>query len=89
VPITSRLPLNGSFDPETIRALTVAFEDAWRSLERRDGIRTDADAIREMLARHIINAAQAGERDMGRLRDGALAYVTDALERIEAIRQSS
>jgi hypothetical protein len=89
VPITSRLPSNGLFDPETIRTLTGAFEDAWRSLDGGDWIRPDADAIREMLAKHIITAAQTGERDISRLRDGAVAYVTDALERIEAIRPSS
>ena len=63
------------------------FEDAWRSLDR--GIGPDTDAIRERLARHIITLAQTGERDVIRLRDGAVAYVMGALQRIEAMRQSS
>jgi hypothetical protein len=89
VPITSRLPPKNSFDPETIGLLTGAFEDAWRSLDRGDGIGPDTDAIREMLARHIITLAQTGERDVIRLRDGAVAYVKGALERIEAMREKA
>jgi hypothetical protein len=89
MPITSRLPPKSSFDPETIALLTGAFEDAWRSLNRGDGIGPDTDAIREMLAKHIITTAQTGERDVIRLRDGAVAYVMGALQRIEAMRQSS
>jgi hypothetical protein len=88
VPITSRLPPHGSFDPETIRVLTTAFEDAWQSLGH-DAIGPDTDAIRDMLAKHIITAAQTGERDVSRLREGAVAYVRDMLERIAAMSQSS
>jgi hypothetical protein len=40
-----------------------------------------ADATREALAMRIIDLATAGERDVNRLRDGAVAFVTEALQR--------
>jgi hypothetical protein len=51
------------------------FEDAWRSL-LASGIKFELDrasaAVREALAKHIIEQARYGERDRRRLRDGAL-----------------
>ena len=76
MPIQSRLPPgSGGFDPETIRTLTAAFEDTWRTLEGDGSIGPDADAKRDQLARLIIALAQAGERDIAKIRDDAIAFM--------------
>ena len=51
MPITSRLPPNSAFDPETIVLLTGAFEDAWRALASGGATVSDAEETREMLAK--------------------------------------
>jgi hypothetical protein len=67
--------LNGErFDFETTRVLGVALEMArcaLRSEERGEGTDT-------IIARHIIELAQAGERDANRLCDYALAKLREA-----------
>jgi len=75
MPIPSRLPSDGAFDSQTIRLLSSAFEAAWLLVAKGDDIGADADAIRDQLAKHIIDAAQAGERHGGRLRDQAVLFV--------------
>ena len=74
MPIQSRLPPDSGLDPETIRLLTSAFEEAWQTIERTAYISPDADARRDKLARLIIAAAQGGERDPIKLRDAAIAF---------------
>jgi hypothetical protein len=74
MPIQSRLPSDSAFDPETIRLLTSAFEDAWREIDRSASIGPDVDATRDKLARLIIAAAQGGQRDPIKLRDDAIAF---------------
>jgi hypothetical protein len=63
------------FDPDAIRILTAAFDDAWQRLQN-SGVRFDSDhqskQARNILAKHIIEQARQGERDERRLRDGAL-----------------
>ena len=65
----------GAFDPDEVRTLVAAFEKAWASVQASGAV-FDADAQAELarstLAKHIIEAAKQGERDQGRLRDGAL-----------------
>jgi hypothetical protein len=65
----------GVFSPNDVRILVAAFDDAWRSLLAR-GITFESDhesnAVRDTLAKHIIEQARYGERDQRRLRDGAL-----------------
>jgi hypothetical protein len=54
--------------------MTAAFEAAWQSLPTA-GVRFEdhqADAVRDMLASCIVEAAQLGERDQHRLRDAGL-----------------
>ena len=68
----------GAFDPETIHLLAAAFENAWRSLTARGDRLADPLKVthsREVLAKHIIELAQRGERDPIHLRDDALAYL--------------
>ena len=66
---------NSFFDPETLRILSLALEDAW---ERIENSRTTlarpvyARAVREVLAHRIIEMAQSGERDVHRLSDNAV-----------------
>jgi len=68
-----------ALDPETVRILVAAFDDAWKSVEDSgvtfvsDG---HADATREILALRVIDMARQGERDVHRLRDDALLYLT-------------
>ena len=63
------------FDPETVITLGIAFDDAWRSLQKSGAHFTSSRAVeatRERLAQHIVESARRGERDAGRLRDDAL-----------------
>ena len=61
------------FDPDEIRILVAAFDKAWEAAQA-SGVfdKAEADSARAILAKHIIAAAKDGERDHGRLRDGAL-----------------
>jgi hypothetical protein len=72
------LSSNDAFDPETVTILSVAFEDAWRRIEAsnsrfaRPGYAT---ATRELVAKHIIQMAQGGERDSIKLSDSAVEFL--------------
>jgi hypothetical protein len=81
LPFQSRVPAN-TFDPDTIRILAAAFEDAWRALET-DGIDIGpgTDQMRDSLAKAIVEAASHGERDPHRLRDAALAHLAHSPRR--------
>jgi hypothetical protein len=65
----------GVFQPDDVRILVAAFDSAWRSL-LASGITFESDrelqAVRDRLAKYIIEQARYGERDQRRLRDGAL-----------------
>jgi hypothetical protein len=70
-----------AFDPDSIRILSNAFEDAWQSLQTTGTtfhIDGQADQTREILARCIIEMAKLGERDQRKLRDAALAHLAKA-----------
>jgi hypothetical protein len=71
----------GVFNPDEIRILVAAFDEAWRSL-LATGIAFESDqesnAVRDALAKHIIEQARYGERDQRRLRDGALLQYTQS-----------
>ena len=75
----------GAFDPEEVRILVAAFEKAWESVLASGAVfdtGTKAASARAILAKHIIAAAKQGERDQGRLRDGALlAFAQSNLRR--------
>jgi hypothetical protein len=71
------------FDPATCEALGLAFDAAWQKLLLSESALASsgyAEATREALAMHIIDLANTGERDLTRLRDNAVAFVTDALQ---------
>ena len=62
-------------DPATLRIVGSAFEEAWKSLQT-SGAPFAAErytaTAREILAKHIIQAAKNGERNLHRLSEGAL-----------------
>ena len=65
----------GVFNPDDVRILVAAFDDASQSL-LASGITFESDresnALPDTLAKYIIEQARHGERDQHRLRDGAL-----------------
>jgi hypothetical protein len=72
---------SGVFAPDEIRILVTAFDKAWEAIQASGAI-FDTDAkiqlARATLAKHIIEAAKQGERDQGRLRDGALVALAQS-----------
>jgi hypothetical protein len=69
---------NSSFDPEAIKMLASAFDDAWEAVQRsgRTLCRPPyAGAIREVLAKRIIEMAQRGQTDPHRLSEDALEFL--------------
>lgn len=58
-----------SFDPEAIEAMGAAYEEVCKELGLA---RKKNDRVTEIVALKIFEAAQSGERDPGKLRDGAL-----------------
>jgi hypothetical protein len=69
MPIRRFLDGHHRFDPETVRLMGLAFEMALASLRPAPDY---TDPVREVIARKIIELAEAGERDTERLSDGAL-----------------
>ena len=69
-----------SFDPETIRLMSLALTSAWASLEAAKSLHVlprHADTTRETLARCIIEMAKLGERNSFRLSEGALLHLRE------------
>jgi hypothetical protein len=70
-----------------LRILFAAFDKAWEAVQASGAI-FDTDAkiqfARATLAKHIIEAAKQGERDQGRLRDGALVALAQSNLRSES-----
>jgi hypothetical protein len=65
----------GVFHPEDVKLLTQAFDDAWTRVQasKTPYVADEyAHAGRAILAKHIVNAAKAGERDPRWLADNAL-----------------
>ena len=63
-----RLLKFSAFDPEEITCMTAAYEDALRVLQ----LANRQDPITELVAKKIIEVAQAGERNPDSLREKAL-----------------
>jgi hypothetical protein len=66
------------FGPDEIPILAAALEMAWKSiLDSGATFSSDAraESARNTLAKHIIEAAQQGERDQRRLCESALAHL--------------
>ncbi len=71
---------SGAFDPDEVRILVAAFDKAWEAVQASGVIfdKAKADSARAILAKHIIAVAKDGERDHGRLRDGALVALAQS-----------
>jgi hypothetical protein len=72
---------DAAFDPDAVRILTAAFDDAWQSLLTSGASYAsddDTKTTREILAKRIIEMAKLGERDQRRLREGALFYLAQS-----------
>jgi hypothetical protein len=62
---------NGAFDPDTLRAMSIALEEVCRTLQ------LDGDQrAREVMAVRIVELARCGERNHERLRDQVLREVS-------------
>jgi hypothetical protein len=67
------------FDPETIQVLAAAFDDAWERIQRsgsrfaRPGY---SRAMREVIARRIIEMAQQGLKDPQALAEDSVRFLT-------------
>jgi hypothetical protein len=71
------LRLRGAtFDPETVRVLSAAFDHAWEIIQHRAECHGPTAVTRERLAMRIIETAMLGERDERRLRDNAVLHLT-------------
>ena len=70
MPLRKLLELS-SYDPETIESLALAFEQAWQAVA--DSKMAASPPTRELLAKHIMTAAQEGERSVDRLVSYAVA----------------
>jgi hypothetical protein len=71
----------GVFDPDDIRILVGAFDKAWEAVQASGEVfdsKARVDTARAILAKHIIAAAKDGEREEGRLRDGALVALAQS-----------
>ena len=69
---------NAAFDPETIAVLSAALDEAWDRLLQSGSECTRpayARAMREVVARRIIDMAQRGIRDQKELANGALRFL--------------
>jgi hypothetical protein len=66
-------PTDG-FDPDTLKVLETAHDQACLWLTEKDGFDADEES-RIALALRIVGCAERGERDLGRLRAYALAGV--------------
>jgi hypothetical protein len=71
----------GAFNPETTSLLASAFETAWETVKKSGSpLAADDQALstREILAKRIIEQAQAGERDAAKLTSDAVAFLSDS-----------
>ena len=88
MPIVQLLRSHGFFNPKTTKSLTAAFDTAWQIL-KTSGSTLTADyqsaSTRELLAKHIIEMANQGERDPLRLIDGALAHLASQTEALPLV----
>jgi len=69
-----------AFDPEAVKSLSVAFDSAWQKI-RESGSKfarpAYASAMREEIAKHLIDMVGGGETDRTKLADRAVAYLAE------------
>jgi hypothetical protein len=78
VEILKVIPKQTSFDPEFVEVLASALDDAWRRIEK-SGSRFSrpgyARAMREVIAKRIIETAQKGVDDPAMLAEDAVHFL--------------
>jgi hypothetical protein len=72
--IDRSIQITGAFDPEATQTLGQAFDMACALLGRTP----QPTAVREAIAKRILEAAKAGERDPVALRDEGLAALSNS-----------
>jgi hypothetical protein len=68
-----------AFDPESIQVLASALDDAWSRIEKSGSPFARpaySRAMREVIAKRIIEVAQQGVRDPRRLADDAVRFLS-------------
>jgi hypothetical protein len=63
-----------NFDPDALKVLQTAFDEACQQLTETDGFKADGET-RKALAMRIVDCAKRGERDLEELRAYALAGI--------------
>jgi len=74
-----RLMRGNSFDPEAISILSEALEEAWHRVKASGSSLARpayAKAMREVLAKHIIEEAQRGQFDRTELSSSAVRFLS-------------
>ncbi|MGC2075933.1 MAG: hypothetical protein WA728_07875, partial [Xanthobacteraceae bacterium] len=69
---------NSSFDPEDVKILALAFDEAWQAVQRTGGSLSKppyAGPIREVLAKRIIEMAQRGQSNPHSLSEDAIKFL--------------
>jgi hypothetical protein len=69
-----------AFGPETIKIVSLAFDAAWEKIEKSGSEFAKpayANAMREEIAKHIIEMAGSGERDQRRLSEDAIQFLAE------------
>jgi hypothetical protein len=69
------------FDPEFIKTLVSAYEDAWHKVEKSGSIFASPRYRRvaqEIIAKRIIDMAQRGEIEPAQLADDAVTYLSQS-----------
>jgi hypothetical protein len=70
-----------SFDPEFIKTLVAAYEDAWQKIEKSGSPFASPRYRRvaqEIIAKRIIDMAQQGEIEPGQLADDAVTFLSQS-----------
>jgi hypothetical protein len=69
---------DATFDPETIEVLAAALENAWETIEKsgsRFARPAYSRAMREVIAKRIIEMARSGIKDQRQLADDAVRFL--------------
>ena len=69
-----------AFDPETVKNLSLAFDNAWEEIrESESGFARPAyaSAMREEIAKHLIDMVGGGETDQTKLTKAAIVFLAE------------
>jgi hypothetical protein len=69
-----------ALDPETVKSVSLAFENAWEKIrDSGSGFARPAyaGAMREEIAKHIIDMVACGETDQAKLTNAAIVFLAE------------